>query len=63
MCGRFTLLRTLGRPAAEVNERLLFILEAKDFEQRERGNVKDTAALIKPAAECVAVVTGLKVRE
>jgi putative SOS response-associated peptidase YedK len=29
------------------------ILEAKDFEQWERGNVKDAAALMKPADERV----------
>jgi putative SOS response-associated peptidase YedK len=29
------------------------ILEAKDFEQWERSDVKDAAALLKPAGECV----------
>jgi putative SOS response-associated peptidase YedK len=29
------------------------ILEAKDFEQWERGGIKDAAALMKPAAEDV----------
>ena len=29
------------------------ILEAKDFEQWERGDVKDAATLMKPAAEDV----------
>jgi len=37
--------------AAEFHDRMPVILEAKDFEQWEHGNVKDAAALMKPAAE------------
>jgi putative SOS response-associated peptidase YedK len=36
---------------AEVHDRMPVILEEKDFEQWERGDVKDAAALIKPAPE------------
>jgi putative SOS response-associated peptidase YedK len=36
---------------AEVCDRMPIILEAKDFEQWERGDVKDAAALMKPAEE------------
>jgi putative SOS response-associated peptidase YedK len=36
---------------AEVHDRMPVILEAKDFEQWERGNVEDAAALMRPAAE------------
>ena len=39
--------------AAEVHDRMPIILEAKDFEQWERGDAKDAAALMKPAAEDV----------
>ena len=39
--------------AAEVHDRMPVILEAKDFEQWERGDVKDAAALMKPAADDV----------
>jgi putative SOS response-associated peptidase YedK len=39
--------------AAEVHDRMPVILEAKDFEQWERGNVKDAATLMKPAADDV----------
>ena len=39
--------------AAEVHDRMPIILEAKDFEQWERGDVKDAAALMKPAPEDV----------
>jgi putative SOS response-associated peptidase YedK len=39
--------------AAEVHDRMPVILEAKDFEQWERGDVKDAAALMKPADENV----------
>ena len=35
---------------AEVHDRMPVILEAKDFEQWEHGDVKD-AAVMKPAAE------------
>ena len=39
--------------AAEVHDRMPVILEPKDFEQWERGDVKDAAALMKPAFEDV----------
>ena len=39
--------------AAEVHARMPVILEADDFEQWERGDVKDAAALMKPADEHV----------
>ena len=39
--------------AAEVHDRMPVILEPKDFEQWERGDVKDAAALMKPASEDV----------
>jgi putative SOS response-associated peptidase YedK len=39
--------------AAPVHDRMPVILEAKDFEQWEHGDVKDAAALMKPAAENV----------
>ncbi len=38
---------------AEVHDRMPVILEAKDFEQWERGDVKDAAALMRPAGEKV----------
>jgi putative SOS response-associated peptidase YedK len=38
---------------AEVHDRVLVILEAKDFEQWEQGDTKDAAALMKPASEDV----------
>jgi putative SOS response-associated peptidase YedK len=38
---------------AEVHDRMPVILEAKEFEQWERGNPKDAAALMKPASEDV----------
>jgi putative SOS response-associated peptidase YedK len=34
---------------ADIHDRMPVILEPKDFEQWERGNVKDAAALMKPA--------------
>ena len=37
--------------AAEFHDRMPVILEAKDFEQWERGDVKDATVLMKPAAE------------
>jgi putative SOS response-associated peptidase YedK len=37
--------------AAQVHDRMPVILEAKDFEQWERGDVKEAAALMKPAGE------------
>jgi len=37
--------------AAEVHGRMPFILEPQDFQQWEKGNVKDAAALMKPAAD------------
>jgi putative SOS response-associated peptidase YedK len=39
--------------AAEVHDRMPVILEAKDFEQWEHGDVKDATALMKPANENV----------
>jgi putative SOS response-associated peptidase YedK len=42
-----------NRFVAEVHDRMPVILEAEDFEQWERGDVKDAAALIKPGAEGV----------
>ena len=36
---------------AEVHDRMPVILEAKDFEQWERGNAEDASALLKPAGE------------
>lgn len=42
-----------NRLAAEVHDRMPVILEANDFEQWERGDVKDAAALMKPAGEDV----------
>ena len=39
--------------AVEVHDRMQVILEAKDFAQWERGNVKDAAMLMKPAADDV----------
>jgi putative SOS response-associated peptidase YedK len=38
---------------AEFHDRMPVILEAKDFEQWERGDLKDAAALLKPADEDV----------
>jgi putative SOS response-associated peptidase YedK len=38
---------------AEVHDRMPVILEVKDFEQWERGDLKDAAALMKPAGEDV----------
>ena len=38
---------------AEVHDRMPVILEAKDFEQWERGEVNDARALMKPAGEDV----------
>src|SRR5476651_1959170 len=38
---------------AEVHDRMPVILEAKDFEQWERGDMKDAGALMEPAAEDV----------
>ena len=39
--------------AAEVHDRMPVILEAKDFEQWERGDLKDVSALMKAADEDV----------
>jgi len=36
---------------AGIHNRMPVILEPKDFEQRERGSVKDAAALMRPANE------------
>ena len=44
----------IGEPnklVAEVHDRMPVILEETDFEQWERGGVKDASALIRPAAE------------
>ncbi len=38
---------------ADVHDRMPVILETKDFEQWERGDVKDAAILMKPASEDV----------
>ena len=38
---------------AEVHDRMPVILETEDFEQWERGDVKDAEALMKPAGEDV----------
>jgi putative SOS response-associated peptidase YedK len=38
-----------NRFVAEVHDRMPVILEAKDFEQWEKGNPKEAAALMKPA--------------
>jgi putative SOS response-associated peptidase YedK len=37
--------------ASDIHDRMPVILDAKDFEQWERGDVKDAAALMKPASE------------
>jgi putative SOS response-associated peptidase YedK len=37
--------------AAGVHDRMPVIFGPKDFEQRERGSVKDAAALMRPANE------------
>jgi putative SOS response-associated peptidase YedK len=42
-----------NKVAAEVHDRMPLILEAANFEQWERGDVKDAAALMKPANEDV----------
>jgi putative SOS response-associated peptidase YedK len=34
---------------SDIRDRMPVILEAKDFEQWERGDIKDAAALMKPA--------------
>ncbi len=39
--------------AAEIHNRMPVILEAKDFEQWEKGSPKDAGALMKPAGEDV----------
>jgi putative SOS response-associated peptidase YedK len=39
--------------AAPVHDRMPVILDAKDFEQWEYGDVKDAAALMEPTAENV----------
>jgi putative SOS response-associated peptidase YedK len=38
---------------ADIHHRMPVILESKDFEQWERGDVKDAAALMKPANDDV----------
>jgi putative SOS response-associated peptidase YedK len=42
---------------AETHDRMPVILEHKDFEQWERGDVKDASALMKPAAEPASIST------
>jgi putative SOS response-associated peptidase YedK len=42
-----------NRFVAEVHDRMPVILEPKDFEQWEHGEVKDAAALMSPADEDV----------
>jgi putative SOS response-associated peptidase YedK len=46
----------IGEPnklVSEVHDRMPVVLEPKDFEQWERGDVKDAAALMRPADEDV----------
>ena len=46
----------IGEPSkfvSEVHDRMPVILEPKDFDQWERGDVMDAAALMKPANEDV----------
>ena len=38
---------------ADVHDRMPVILEVKDFEQWERGDVKDASALMRPTGEDV----------
>jgi putative SOS response-associated peptidase YedK len=40
-----------NRFVAEVHDRMPVILEAKDFEQWERGDTNDAATLMRPAEE------------
>jgi putative SOS response-associated peptidase YedK len=40
-----------NRFVAEVHDRMPVILDTKDFEQWERGDVNDAAALLRPASE------------
>ena len=40
---------------AEVHDRMPVLLEAKDFQQWEKGDVKDAATLMLPAAENLLV--------
>jgi putative SOS response-associated peptidase YedK len=49
--------RWFHKLVAEVHNRMPVILEAKDFEQWERGDPRDAAALMKPAAEDVLQVS------
>jgi putative SOS response-associated peptidase YedK len=42
-----------NKPVAEVHDRMPVILEADSFEQWERGDLKDAAALMNPASEGV----------
>jgi putative SOS response-associated peptidase YedK len=42
-----------NRFVAEMHDRMPVVLEPNDFEQWERGDVKDAAALMKPASEDV----------
>ena len=48
-----TVITEPNKLAAEVHDRMPAILEAKDFEQWERGDAKDAAALMTPAGEDV----------
>jgi len=47
------LITSPNRFAAEVHDRMPVILELKDFEQWERGDLRNAAALMKPAGEKV----------
>jgi putative SOS response-associated peptidase YedK len=38
---------------AGIHDRMPVILESEDFEQWERGSVKDAAALMKPASDAL----------
>jgi putative SOS response-associated peptidase YedK len=48
-----TLITEPNKFVAEFHDRMPVILEANDFEEWERGDVKDAAALMKPAGEKV----------
>lgn len=45
------LITSPNKLVAEVHNRMPVILEAKDFEQWERGDLRDAAALMKPVGE------------
>ena len=52
-----------NRLAAEIHDRMPVILEAEDFGQWEKGNVKDAAALMEPAGEDASTLACVKARE